>query len=111
MKVKIVKGGKQVRQGDVGLFEVNGLPEGSIKKVKPEGRRIVLARGEVTGHAHALPNTMQVMEIGGIVFVCPDVDVEVQHEEHAPVQLDANTAFIVGRQVEYDPDAERLVAD
>src|SRR5574337_1804601 len=44
---------QQIRQGDVQLQPVAKLPEG-CKELPPEGDRIVLAHGEVTGHAHAI---------------------------------------------------------
>ena len=40
------------RQGDVLLAQVAKLPEGC--KPEPSGSRLVLAHGEVTGHAHAI---------------------------------------------------------
>lgn len=44
----------QIRQGDVMLVKVSKLPDG-CKHIEPEnGRRFVLAHGEVTGHAHAI---------------------------------------------------------
>lgn len=44
----------QIRQGDVLLVPVKALPAG-CKAMQPEnGRRFVLAHGEVTGHAHAI---------------------------------------------------------
>ena len=43
----------QIRQGDVLLQQVVSLPQG-CKEIDPEGKRIVLAHGEVTGHAHAI---------------------------------------------------------
>jgi hypothetical protein len=43
----------QLRQGDVYLRRIDKLPDGA-KEVPLEGGRIVLAYGEVTGHAHAI---------------------------------------------------------
>lgn len=43
----------QLRQGDVQIQQVSKLPEGCTE-IAPEGKRIVLAHGEVTGHAHAI---------------------------------------------------------
>lgn len=43
----------QLRQGDVQIQQVAKLPAG-CKEVPSEGGRIVLAHGEVTGHAHAI---------------------------------------------------------
>jgi len=44
---------QQRRQGDVQLQPVDQLPAG-CKPLPAEGNRIVLAHGEVTGHAHAI---------------------------------------------------------
>ena len=43
---------KTYRQGDVLIRQVNEIP--SQAKVKKNVGRIVLAYGEVTGHAHAI---------------------------------------------------------
>ena len=43
----------QLRQGDVQIQQVKALPSGCTE-IPPEGKRIVLAHGEVTGHAHAI---------------------------------------------------------
>src|SRR3954469_16865394 len=44
----------QARQGDIWLVRVDeALPVGVIR-VPREGGRVVLARGEATGHAHAV---------------------------------------------------------
>lgn len=40
------------RQGDVLIERIDKIPSG-LKKQKPENGRIILAHGEVTGHAHA----------------------------------------------------------
>lgn len=42
-----------IRQGDVALIPVSKLPAGCTE-VPTDGNRIVLAYGEVTGHAHAI---------------------------------------------------------
>jgi hypothetical protein len=42
-----------IRQGDVALIQVAALPQ-DCKPVPLENGRIVLAYGEVTGHAHAI---------------------------------------------------------
>jgi len=44
---------QQVRQGDVQLQPVSSLPSGCTE-IPADGNRIVLAYGEVTGHAHAI---------------------------------------------------------
>jgi hypothetical protein len=42
-----------MRQGDVGLQQINTLPAG-LKEVPLDKGRVILAYGEVTGHAHAI---------------------------------------------------------
>ena len=44
----------QIRQGDVYLNPVSRLPNGCTPMEPENGRRFVLAHGEVTGHAHAI---------------------------------------------------------
>lgn len=48
----------QIRQGDVLLQAIDKLPAG-CSEIKPDGNRIVLAYGEVTGHAHAIYDHVQ----------------------------------------------------
>lgn len=53
MKKKLTKTApQQYRQGDVLIERVASLPS-NLTKQKPEAGRIILAHGEVTGHAHA----------------------------------------------------------
>lgn len=42
-----------IRQGDVLIVPVQAMPPG-CKDITPENGRVVLAYGEVTGHAHAI---------------------------------------------------------
>ena len=44
---------RQYRQGDVLLIPTDAIPE-KAKRVTRDAGRIVLAYGEVTGHAHAI---------------------------------------------------------
>lgn len=112
----------QFRQGDVFVERIpdSELPEGLIQVDRDRGR-VVLAYGEVTGHAHALaelnatlfskPGTTDrwlviratgaTVESGGAV---------IRHEEHAPIVLEPGV-YRVGRQREYSPEAIRFVAD
>src|SRR3990167_910501 len=57
--MKIISG---LRQGDVYLAVVDELPKGATKVVLPKGR-IVLAYGEVTGHAHAIYEDIEQVQI------------------------------------------------
>jgi hypothetical protein len=50
------KGGRkmtQYRQGDVFIESATGIPKGARPVARVQGR-IILAEGEVTGHAHAV---------------------------------------------------------
>lgn len=115
------------RQGDVLLVRISndpqvGLPSG-LKDQTPEDR-IVLAYGEVTGHAHALAEVSTKTKPEGKVkafsatpwdasaerFIQVLETTALKHEEHDPVVLDKGVYKVV-RQNEYSPEAIRQVAD
>lgn len=125
------------RQGDVLLIK---LPSHAkigthAKPLQPDPKLgVVLAYGEVTGHAHrldpgvcclyaeedAVDGTVveeTLMAMGaGMVSHPADRFLEVKkatfltHDEHDPHNLEPGL-YIVRRQREYDPAVERLVAD
>jgi hypothetical protein len=102
------------RQGDVLIQRVDQAPE-SVVAVPLENGRIVLAHGEVTGHAHAITNeAAQLVSAEGAaelyLIVNGTEPVALEHEEHATIMLPPAT-YRVSRQVEYTPDAIRVVAD
>ena len=103
------------RQGDVLIARIASMPNG-VKAVENTDR-IVLAYGEVTGHAHAIISDeareftfadargavrrfLQVFEQGATV----------RHEEHAPIPLPPG-AYEIIQQREYTPEEIRNVAD
>lgn len=101
------------RQGDVLLRQVRALPEEATKI--PASGRIVLAHGEVTGHAHAIEagqaeeyQTSSKDSVQRFLRVMEHAD--VTHEEHATVPLPAGIYEIV-QQREYTPQAARAVVD
>lgn len=103
------------RQGDVLIRSVSKIPT-NAKDVTPEGR-IVLAYGEVTGHAHAIAEgqarEFSMADAAGAVRRFLSVigkPAEVRHEEHAEIPLPPGFYEIV-IQREYSPDAIRNVAD
>jgi hypothetical protein len=102
------------RQGDVLIRQVAKLPKGATA-VKNEGR-IVLAHGEVTGHAHAVAIDEAVeygmADAAGAVrrFLAVASSATVKHEEHAAIPLPAGVYEIV-QQREYSPQEIRNVAD
>lgn len=117
---------KMFRQGDVLLIEVKAIPK-SAKDVTPKDR-IVLAYGEVTGHAHAVyPETIErkplfgkattetglkakLWDSGAERFLQVVEKTALKHEEHSAIDL-APGNYKVVRQREYDPARDRMVAD
>jgi hypothetical protein len=103
----------QYRQGDVLLCAVDGIPP-AAKPVPREGDRVVVALGELTGHAHALTaaGVRIFREKGsGRSFLLIGKDgARLCHEEHDPILLPEGCYEIV-RQREYTPQAPRLVRD
>lgn len=104
------------RQGDVLIRQVTELPKSAQLVDNNQLGRIVLAYGEVTGHAHAIALDEAVeytmAETGNAVrrFLSVVKEAVVKHEEHAAIQLPAGVYEIV-QQREYTPEAIRNVAD
>lgn len=100
------------RQGDVLIERTNeAIPVDAAARA-PEQGRVILAHGEVTGHAHALPATVA-MSFGAsddAFWLRVDKPATVTHEEHAPVKL-APGNYKIRRQREYSPEEIRRVAD
>ena len=101
----------QFRQGDVLVVSVGSIPKGARKVARDNGR-VVLAYGEVTGHAHAIVEEhVTMLEVDkGIRYLDVQMEAFLRHEEHAPITLPPG-AYKVTRQVEYTPEAIRNVAD
>ena len=104
-----------VRQGDVLLRRVHKAGLAGMKKIDRDQGRIVLAYGEVTGHAHAIDSPLADLfeERDGVLYlrVSPgDQPVTLAHEEHAPIILQPGTYEVI-RQREYDPVRDRYVMD
>ncbi|MEU6762760.1 hypothetical protein ABZ916_09570 [Streptomyces sp. NPDC046853] len=106
------------RQGDVLIVPVakSALPPhvGDGPKEPRDARgRLVLALGEVTGHAHAVVGPGQLIResgpFGPMLLHLPDGG-RVVHEEHAAIPLPKGWYRVV-RQREYVPGSVRLVAD
>lgn len=127
------KAGAMWRQGDVLIVRIDSLPEG-LKKRKREDGRVVLAHGEVTGHAHAIREkkvihfdapdaasaatallkslglSVEVSETQVPSFLEVAEDVQVVHEEHGTINL-TEGKYLILRQQEYRPEAIVRVAD
>ena len=118
------------RQGDVLLVKVNDddkwINRDRWKNITPKDR-IVLAYGEVTGHAHAVYPEVDSVEMDGSEPGKPKLKAKLwdagaerflqvlektalRHEEHTTIPLEKGTYRVV-RQREYDPERDRIVAD
>lgn len=100
-----------VRQGDVLLIPVPSIPE-AAKPGKRDKGRIVLAYGEVTGHAHAITEPgVKILEHEGTRYIrVPRKGADLRHEEHGAIALAAGDYKVV-IQREYSPEEIRNVAD
>jgi len=101
-----------VRQGDVLLVRVDVDLRGA-RHVARDGGRAVLAYGEVTGHAHAIREPhAELRSLDGRRYLDAPVPFVVEHEEHAPLALDAGTyEVILQREYVPGPLAARRVVD
>jgi hypothetical protein len=100
------------RQGDVLLVRRTRLPRGT-KPVPRDRGRIVLAYGEVTGHAHAIDEEFaELVEVEKQRFLrVPGKEVAtLVHEEHAAIEVPPGI-YEVRQQREYSPEEIRNVAD
>lgn len=103
----------QVRQGDV-FIRAAMVPVGAAKKENKESGRLVLAYGEVTGHAHAISTVdfdVEAYEMGGKTYLRVQGEpANLKHEEHSLVQLPIGDYEVI-IQREYTPEAIRNVVD
>ena len=101
----------QIRQGDVFVELIAALPDGLAVKAADHGR-LVLAYGEVTGHAHALDATLGELfeDREGTLYLRLDAPGSLTHEEHAAISLSPGT-YRITHQREYAPGEMRRVAD
>jgi hypothetical protein len=108
---------KIIRQGDVLLSRVEALPAGATDITPAEGR-VVLAYGEVTGHAHAVYDrviegkpTVKMWSAGAERFLQVMVAVPLKHEEHSHPTLPPGI-YKLPQQVDMTADKlPRRVAD
>lgn len=103
------------RQGDIAIIPIKRERRPAQRlRVAADNGRIILAYGEVTGHAHALPEgDVELYETANAVDRILRVRsrmTTLTHEEHGPIALPQGD-YIVRRQREYSPEDIRLVAD
>lgn len=99
------------RQGDVLLMRVADRSVDGLAPKPRDGGRVVLAYGEVTGHAHAIDDAELFEEKDGVLYLRIGASgAALRHEEHGAIALEPGTYRVV-RQREYHPDSIRPVAD
>lgn len=98
------------RQGDVLVVAVDRVPDAAREVDRDQGR-VILAYGEVTGHAHAILEPTTVKLADGIAeYLSAPKGATIQHEEHSAIELPPGDYKIV-HQREYSPEAIRNVRD
>ena len=106
---------KILRQGDVLLIPVDTIPDGTKTVSRDQRGRLVLAEGEITGHAHAIVDEScelvtadEAAELYLLVHGTEPVD--LLHEEHATISVPPGQ---YERRIlrEYSPEATRPVYD
>lgn len=103
---------KIIRQGDVLAVKISSLPAGATKTRLDKGD-IILAYGEVTGHAHRIKKPEEkalLWDAGAERFLQVMETVSLTHEEHKMAEFEPGIYRIVIQQ-EYSPAALRNVAD
>lgn len=101
----------QIRQGDVFIAPAT-LPTSGLKPKSLDGKRLILAYGEVTGHAHAILEVedVEAYEKDGITYLRVKAPVSLVHEEHTAQTLTPGD-YQITIQREYTPEAIRNVQD
>jgi len=102
------------RQGDVLIVCVKSIPE-HVEPIGRENGRVVLAHGEVTGHAHVIKDNRVALfrdpKLAAVFMrVSGDTPVLLEHDEHDTISIPAGNYRVI-RQREYHPEAIRNVAD
>jgi hypothetical protein len=104
---------RMARQGDVLLLAIAALPAEPLLEVAREEGRVVLAHGELTGHAHAFEEadaTLLRREGSEDLFLRLDRECALRYEEHAPIVVPGGLYRVV-RQREYRPGGVIPVGD
>ena len=88
-----------IRQGDVLIVSCEALPNTAMP-VKPESGRLIVARGEATGHHHSFPHRRGVTLFrddgaGGALYVKNTKPVTLEHQEHSALLLTPGTHRVI----------------
>lgn len=106
--------GQLYRQGDVLIVPTEKVPA-KTTPVPRENGRVILAHGEVTGHAHAIiDESAELVTPEGAaelyLLVHGTDEVALTHDEHDTIMLPPGS-YEIRRQREYSPEEIRNVAD
>ena len=95
---------KQLVQGDVMLIEVLGSSEMEMSVIPPKNGKLVIARGEKTGHTHTIDSDKATLyqDLFGGMRVEVKEDTEITHDEHDVMPVPKGTYKVV-RQRQYVP--------
>lgn len=88
---------KKYAQGDVLIIPVNSIPE-NVKPFERENGDVILAHGEVTGHAHRIKDKTVgawVDKDDKVWLDVKDLIAEVTHEEHGTIGLNPGKYMVV----------------
>lgn len=77
---------KAIRQGDVLILPCNNIPA-TATLVASQNERLIVARGEATGHHHSFPHRRGAVLFrddanGGRLYVETTETVSLEHQEH-----------------------------
>lgn len=104
----------QYRQGDVFVELIGNLPSGLENIARAKGR-VILAHGEVTGHAHAIKDKRAALfrdpKLAAIFMqVTGEAPAALEHDEHDTIAIPPGNYQVI-RQREYHPEELRNVMD
>jgi len=91
------------RQGDVLLTPADEIPKGAALE-KQEGARLIIQRGEVTGHHHsvALADAEMLTASEAERYLRVERETALSHQEHATISVPPG-AYRITIQREYQP--------
>lgn len=111
-KTKTNKMNKCYRQGDVLLVETTASVRVRGKKIRPEGGRLILARGEATGHHHSLARDKSTSLYAGpnqeMYLLIEEGTKLLEHQEHSTIKIPPGTYKVI-RQRQHAPEKTNKV--
>ena len=114
-----------LRQGDVSLWTISGQPPEKMVIRQREAGRVILARGESTGHHHSFGGSVELYEaepgkpfkvktpdgtLADALFVRVLETDTLEHQEHSPVEVSPGDYWVIMPR-EYTPQAIRRSTD